>query len=201
MFGLGFPEILVIDGNSHDETVEVAKALGARVISQNGRGKGAALRQAFDNEGLGDLVIMMDADGSMNPCELSAYMKSLRNGADVVKGSRFMPGGGSEDMTLLRRIGNSFFVSLFNSLFGADFTDLCYGYAGFKRKALNELRPFLESSGFEIETEILVKAKKLGLRIAEVPSVELRRKNGKSNLNAVRDGFKILKEILKGVYS
>jgi glycosyltransferase involved in cell wall biosynthesis len=176
--------------------------LGAKVIHQNGKGKGDALRQAFSHNGFdGGVVAIMDADGSMNPRELSAYMESLRNGADVVKGSRFMPGGGSEDMTLFRRIGNGFFVSLFNNLFGADFTDLCYGYAGFKRKALNELRPILESSGFEIETEILVKAKKLGLRIAEVPSVELRRKNGKSNLNAVRDGFKILRTIMQGVYS
>ena len=198
---LGFPEILVIDGNSHDKTLGIAKALGAKVLNQNGKGKGAALRQAFDNDGLGDWIIIMDADGSMNPRELSTFMESLRNGADVVKGSRFMPGGRSEDMTFIRRIGNGFFVLLFNSLFGANFTDLCYGFAGFKRKALNELRPVLESNNFEIETEILVKAKKLGLQIAEVPSVELKRKNGKSNLNAVRDGFKILKTILQGVYT
>jgi glycosyltransferase involved in cell wall biosynthesis len=198
--GLGFHDILIIDGNSQDETTEIARTLGVNVLNQDGKGKGMALRQAFSYDGLGDWVIIMDADGSMKPGELSAYIHSLKDGADVVKGSRFMPGGHSEDMTFFRRIGNGFFVFLVNNIFEAKFTDLCYGYAAFKRDALQKLNPHLKSKSFEIETELFVKAKKLGLRVAEVPSVELQRRNGQSNLNAFRDGFKILRTILREAF-
>lgn len=197
---LHYSRILVIDGNSHDQTVEIAKNLGVNVLLQNGKGKGDALRQAFSYAQLGDWVIMMDADGSMSPEEIPYFLSHLRNGSDVVKGSRFMNGGFSEDMTLFRRIGNKAFVSLVNGLFAAGYTDLCYGYAAFKKDAINTLLPDLKSRNFEIETEIFVKAKKKGLRITEVPSVEHKRKHGKSNLNGFIDGFKILRAIFQEAF-
>ena len=194
----GFSHILVIDGNSKDKTVEIAKRYGVEVIYQNGRGKGAALVQAFGHKYLqGDLIVMMDADGSMNPDELPAFIEALEIGNDVVKGSRNLNGGGSEDMSLVRRIGNTFFVVLTNLLWSANYTDLCYGFAVFRKDAIRKLYPNLRSKNFEIETEIFVKAKKYGLRIAEVPSVELRRKHGKSNLKALEDGLRILLTIVR----
>jgi len=194
---LGFSNILIIDGNSTDGTVEVARKLGGSVIHQNGRGKGDALRQGFSYDGLADWVVMIDADGSMDPKEMFSFFEALKNGTDLVKGSRFMPGGSSEDMTSIRRIGNSIFVFLVNSLWSANYTDLCYGYAAFKSEAIKKLYPHLRSKNFEIETEIFIKAKKLGLRVTEVPSIELRRRFGKSNLKALRDGFHILKTIVR----
>jgi glycosyltransferase involved in cell wall biosynthesis len=192
----GFSNILVIDGNSTDCTARIARELGVNVIFQNGKGKGDALRQAFSYEELSDWVVMLDADGSMNPQEILSFLEPLGNGTDVVKGSRFLPEGFSEDMTLFRKIGNKFFLFLVNFLWGAGYTDLCYGYAAFKKDALKKICPHLKSKNFEIETEIFIKAKKLGLEVKEAPSIELRRRFGKSNLSGIGDGFKILKTIV-----
>jgi glycosyltransferase involved in cell wall biosynthesis len=193
---LGFTNILMIDGNSTDGTVEIAQELGVNVLHQNGKGKGEALRQAFDYTQLSDWVVMLDADGSMDPKEIFRFLEHLNNGIDVVKGSRFMPFGFSEDMTLFRRMGNAVFVHLVNLIWGAKYTDLCYGFAAFKKEALLTLQPYLESKNFEIETELFIKAKKLHLNVIEVPSIELRRKYGKSNLNSFKDGFLIFKTIM-----
>jgi len=195
---LGYHKILIVDGNSRDRTVEVAKDFGANVIVQNGSGKGDALRQAFNHDGLdGDVVVMMDADGSMNPKEIPMLIKALDSGADLAKGSRFLQYGYSEDMTLIRRIGNQFFVSLVNWFWSTNYTDLCYGFGVFRKGAVKKLYPYLKSTNFEIETEIFIKAKKLGLNVVEVPSIEFRRRHGKSNLSTFRDGFRILKTIIE----
>lgn len=195
---IGFSDILVIDGNSKDATARIARELGVNLVFQNGRGKGAALRQIFGGQAFkGNIVIMMDADGSMDPEELPSFVEALKPGVDVVKGSRFMYGGYSEDMTLVRRIGNLLFVILVNSLLRTKYTDLCYGYAAFRREAVERLYPHLRSKNFEIEAELFSKSRTLGLKVVEVPSIEYKRKNGKSNLKAVRDGLLILKTILK----
>jgi glycosyltransferase involved in cell wall biosynthesis len=193
---MGYHSLLVVDGNSRDRTVEIAKEFGANVIVQDGRGKGAALRQAFNHADLdGDVIVMMDADGSMNPKEIPLLIKTLNSGADLVKASRFLPYGYSEDMSLIRRIGNRFFLLLVNWFWSAGYTDLCYGFAAFRREAVEKLRSHLKSINFEIETEVFIKAKKLGLKVIEVPSIEFRRRHGKSNLCIFRDGFRILKTI------
>ena len=197
---LGFLNLLIIDGNSQDRTVTIAKKLGVKVIHQNGKGKGNALRQAFSHNrqnGDYDVVVIMDADGSMNPKEIFSLIEALKERVDLVKASRFMLQGYSNDMSLVRRIGNTLFVLLVNSFWSANYTDLCYGFAAFSKGAIEKLYPHLKSTNFEIETEMFIKAKKLELKVVEVPSVELRRKHGKSNLNAVKDGFRILKTIVR----
>ena len=170
-----------------------------KYIIQEGKGKGSALRQAF-SQATGDVIIILDADGSMLPSEIPRFLKEIELGADVVKGSRFLPDGGSEDLSLFRRIGSHFFVLITNLLYRQKFTDVCYGYMAFTRKALAQLYPELRSDGFDIEAEIIVKSVKLGLDIREVPSYELGRVYGTSNLKAVRDGLRILKVILKGLF-
>lgn len=193
---MGYHKILVVDGNSKDRTIEAAKDHGAIVVLQNSRGKGAALRQAFDHAD-GDAIVMMDADGSMNPKEVPRLVEALDSGADLVKGSRFLPYGYSEDMNVIRRIGNQFFLSLVNRIWSTNYTDLCYGLAAFKKDTINKLRPHLKSINFEIETEVFIKAKKLRLKVVEIPSIEFRRRHGKSNLNIFKDGFRILKTIIE----
>ena len=202
---MGFCDILVVDGHSNDGTAECAQNLGAKVILQNGHGKGAAMRDAFIeslSNSRADIIVMMDADGSMSPEELPSFIGAIKAGADVVKGSRFLPPGNSEDLTLTRRIGNKMLTMTINFLFLTDYTDLCYGYIAFNRNALLQLSPRLGGQAFEIETEICVKAKILGLNVVEVPSFERSRRFGTSNLHAVRDGFTIfsllLKEYLQG---
>ena len=121
---------------------------------------------------------------------------ALDSGADLVKASRFLGHGYSEDMSLIRRIGNHFFLTLVNWFWSANYTDLCYGFGAFRKDAVKKLYPYLKAKNFEIETEIFIKAKKLGLKVEEVPSIEFRRRHGKSNLNAIPDGFRILRIIL-----
>lgn len=195
---MGYHGIVVVDGNSKDKTAQVAEECGVEVVLQNGRGKGNALRQVFNHGSVnGNAVVMIDADGSMNPKEIPGLIKALNSKADLAKGARFLSYGYSEDMNLIRRIGNLFFVFLVNRLWSANYKDLCYGFAAFRRDAIEKLYPLLKSRNFEIEAEIFIKARKLGLKVIEVPSIELRRKHGKSNLNAFRDGFQIFRTIVR----
>jgi glycosyltransferase involved in cell wall biosynthesis len=194
---LGYKNILVIDGNSRDKTVKIAKEFGVNIISQNGKGKGDALRQAFNHGSLDtDVIVMMDADGSMNAKEIPVLIDALDSGADLAKGSRFLKHGYSEDMTIVRKIGNKFFLFLVNLFWSANYTDLCYGLGAFRIDAIKKLYPHLKSKNFEIETEIFIKAKKLRLNVVEAPSIEFKREYGRSKLSALVDGYRILKTIV-----
>ena len=198
---LGYFDIVIIDGNSDDKTIEIAKRFGVRVIIQNGHGKGNAIKQVLNDDLVNvDAFIFMDADGSMDPKEIPKFVTALKSGADFVKGSRFLKGGCSYDISTLRIIGNTLFMTLVNLLHSAKYTDLCYGYFAFNKRSINLITPFLESQNFEIETEIAMRAKKLGLNITEVSSIEVERKNGKSNLKTFNDGFKILRTIIKSCF-
>jgi len=189
-------EIVLVDGHSVDRTVAVARAVrrDVVVVTQNGGGKGAALRAGFA-AARGDIIVMIDADGSMNPAEIDQYVTPLLNGYDLVKGSRFLGHGGSLDLTALRRIGNQALTRLTNSLFLIRFSDLCYGFCSFRRECLPALA--LTAHGFEIETELVVHAVKANLRIAEVPSIELRRRCGQSNLRTFHDGQRVLRALVR----
>ena len=189
-------EVILVDGHSVDRTVAVARAARPDIVlvAQNARGKGAALRAGFA-AATGDLIVMIDADGSMDPQELHRYVTPLLNGYDLVKGSRFLTGGGSSDFTPVRRLGAQALVRMTNAIFLVHLTDLCYGYCSFRRDCLGALA--LTALGFEIETELVVHALKANLRIAEVPSMELARRHGVSNLHTFRDGQRVLRTLLR----
>jgi glycosyltransferase involved in cell wall biosynthesis len=184
-------EVILVDGDSSDATVLVAQHClpTVRNVRQSGPGKGNALRTGF-LEAKGDYVVMMDADGSMSPAEIPHFLHFLEHGYDFVKGSRFIAGGGSLDITPFRRMGNHLLLAATNRLYHACLTDLCYGFCAFRRSFLDQLD--LHAAGFEIETEMIVHALRSGLRIAEVPSLELPRRNGRSNLHAISDGRRVL---------
>lgn len=188
-------EVVIVDGCSTDGTIEEIKKYrrDAKIFIETEKGKGAALRRGF-KEASGDLVIMMDADGSHNPKELHLLVDPVLNGFDAAKASRLLPGGGSDDFTPFRRFGNKMFVTMVNTLYGSKFTDLCYGYRVFKREALAKVQ--IKTSGFEVETEQSILMIKAGLKIKEIPSFEIKRKFGNSNLNSFRDGWRILRIIL-----
>ena len=199
---IGIDDVLVIDGKSADRTVEVAKDFGVNVVLQHGNGKGNAICQVFCDGYLDvDAIVLLDADGSMRPEEIPLLVDKLASGADLAKGSRFIEGGYSEDLSLLRRFGNLLFLSLVKLFWRTEYTDLCYGYAIFRKEIVGKLARILKSQNFEIETEVFIKAKKLGLKVVEVPSIECRRRYGKSNLNAFRDGLGILRTIVKELVS
>ncbi len=197
----GMAETTVVDGGSTDATVRVATALGATVILQKGAGKGDALRQAFEGDHAGDIIVAMDADGSNRPEEVPQIIAAIVNGADIVKGSRFLKGGGSTDLSYIRKIGNKLFTFIVNHAWSGEYTDLCYGFMAFRQDALQKLMPSLESANFQIETEICIKAQKLGLKVVEIPSIELQRRYGTSKLRGFHDSLSIAKVLLRELFS
>jgi glycosyltransferase involved in cell wall biosynthesis len=203
-----FHEVILVDGGSTDDTVTVARHLrpDITVIGQSRKGKGNALACGFA-EATGDFIVMLDADGSTDPAEIPRFVNALKEGADFAKGSRFMPGAGSSDISRLRQVGNYFLNKIVNLVYGTRYTDLCYGYNAFRREclAVMELQAGTEGTfddgtmpwgdGFEVETLINVRIAKAGLRVAEVPSFERNRHFGASNLNAFSDGMRVLRTI------
>ena len=189
-------EILIVDGCSTDGTIEMARRLRpeVRIVLEHRRGKGAALRAGFE-AARGDLIVMLDADGSMDPNEIILFVAALMSGADFVKGSRFMQGAGTSDMTLFRRSGNLGLTLAVRMLYGSAFSDLCYGYMAFWTRHVPILRS--ECDGFEIETLINIRALKSRLKIVEVASFESERIHGTSNLRAIPDGWRVLKTIFR----
>jgi len=190
-------EVVLVDGHSVDDTVAVTRALcpRAKVVSQAGAGKGDALKAGFA-AATGDIVATIDADGSTDGAELIRFVSALVAGADFAKGSRFSSSGGSDDITSVRRYGNRLLSVLVNWMFQTHFTDLCYGYNAFWARHLDAIE-VSSGPGFEVETLMSIRAAKAGLRIYEVPSHECPRIFGTSNLRAVRDGWRILKVIVR----
>ncbi|MBV9818794.1 MAG: glycosyltransferase family 2 protein [Solirubrobacterales bacterium] len=191
----GVDEVVLVDGHSVDDTVEVAKALrpDIRIVLQDGFGKGNALACGFA-AARGDIIVMLDADGSTDPAEIPRFLAPLQDGADFVKGSRFIAGGGSLDITRLRRAGNRALGGIVNLMYGTRYTDLCYGYNAFWTRCLPHMQ--VDCVGFEVETLINVRVARAGLKVCEVPSVEAERRHGVSNLRAFRDGRRVLYTIL-----
>jgi glycosyltransferase involved in cell wall biosynthesis len=189
-------QILLVDGNSTDGTVEVAQRLcpSIEVVQQDGSGKGNALRAGF-NHARGDIVVMLDADGSMDPAEIPMFVGALLSGAQLAKGSRFLQGGGTTDMPFYRQFGNWCFVQFVRVMFGGRYSDLCYGYNAFWADVLPKLR--LDCDGFEVETVINVRALSAGLRVTEVPSFEAARMHGRGRLRTIPDGWRVLKALFR----
>jgi glycosyltransferase involved in cell wall biosynthesis len=203
-------EVILVDGDSTDGTVRVARRLWPeiRIARQSRPGKGNALACGF-GQATGDIIALIDADGSADPGEIPLFVQALRDGADFAKGSRFVGGGGSSDITRLRSFGNRLLTKIFNVSYGAHYSDLCYGFNIFWRRHLPvlglETTPPLPSAngdkriwgdGFEIEALIHIRAAKAGLTVAEIPSFEHQRIHGVSNLRALSDGIRVLRTIL-----
>ena len=206
----GLHEVVLVDGKSVDGTIEVACRLRSdiRVIRQNRSGKGNALACGFAACS-GDIIVMLDADCSADPNEIPRFVDALLDGADFAKGSRFLDGGGSHDITRLRAFGNRCLSSLVNVLFDVSYSDLCYGYNAFWARCCLPVLDLdwrspppedgdgqLWGDGFEIETLINIRIAAAGLKVMEVPSYERARIFGVSNLNAARDGMRVLRTIL-----
>ena len=205
----GTHEVIVVDGYSIDDTLAVVRELKpeARIVMQTRRGKGNALACGC-MAATGDIIALIDADGSNDATEISAFVSALLAGADFAKGTRFAVDGGSADITHLRRLGNRLLTGMVNLLYGVRYTDLCYGFNVFWRKHLSaigfdasSLGPADEEGrrwgdGFEIETLINIRIAAAKLAVVEVPSFEHARIHGASNLSAVSDGLRVLRTIL-----
>ena len=197
-------EVIIVDGHSMDDTVAVARRLrpDVRVVWQNRSGKGNALACGFE-AATGDIIAMVDADGSADPGEIPQFVRALLDGADFAKGTRFTEGGGSCDITWLRRLGNRILSGMVNTMCHTNYSDLCYGYNAFWRRHVPVFGLTIESDipagsgtrlwgdGFEVETLINIRIAQVGLKVTEVPSYEHSRIHGVSNLNATSDGWRV----------
>jgi glycosyltransferase involved in cell wall biosynthesis len=188
-------EVLLVDGGSTDDTVQVARNLwpGIHIVCQDGCGKGDALQCGFA-AATGDIIVMLDADVSMDPAEMPAFVGALLSGADFVKGSRFLQGGGTTDMPLYRQLGNWAFVQLVRLFFGGRYTDLCYGYNAFWAYVIPLME--LDGNGFEIETMMNIRALRLGFKVVEIRSFESERLYGVGRLETIPDGWRVLMTII-----
>jgi glycosyltransferase involved in cell wall biosynthesis len=201
----GLHEVIVVDGRSVDGTPEVASRLrpDVRLVSQTRRGKGNALACGFA-AATGDVIVMIDADGSTDPGEIPRFVQALTEGADFAKGSRFVSGAGSSDITPLRRLGNRALGLVVNVLYGTRYSDLCYGYNAFWAWCVPvfgltqhaSARGPVWGDGFEVETLMNLRASAAGLTVTEVPSFESPRIHGEGNLRTFRDGRRVLRTIV-----
>jgi glycosyltransferase involved in cell wall biosynthesis len=202
-------EVILVDGYSVDGTVSIARQLrpDVRIVRQTRSGKGNALACGFALV-TGDIIAMIDADGSIDPAEVPQFVAALLDGADFAKGSRFAKGGASHDITRLRSLGNRILTTFFNVCYSATYSDLCYGFNVFWSRhtpvlGLDATSPppnardgRLWGDGFEIETLIHIRVVKARLAVIEVPSIEHARLHGVSNLNAFSDGLRVLATIV-----
>lgn len=194
-------EVLVVDGHSKDKTRQIAKECGAKVVLDGGKGKGDGIRTGV-RKAKGDIIVFIDADGSHNPKDIPKLIKPIKNGeADLVVASRAK--GGSDEVRLdldglFRQIGSEIAAILVNFRWRANLTDIQNGFRAIRRKTALALK--LESDGFEIEEEMIMKCLKRGVRIMEVAGHEYQRKWGVSKLPTIQ-AWRFLLRLFKELFS
>ena len=183
-------EALVVDGASTDGTADLVRRLGDRVIQQEGRGYGDAIATGFKHV-TGDIIVLADADGSYNLDDIRHLVQRVREGADLALGSRYLPESGSDDDTVIRYIGNKVFTYLLRRVYGVSISDALFFYAAIRREVIQAITA--TAPGFEYIVEFLIKAERAGFKFAEIPSAEKARIAGKSKVNALYDGLRMLR--------
>lgn len=186
----GYENLLVVDGHSTDDTVEIAEAAGARVIMQSGTGKGQAVQEGLEHVEA-EYVLMLDGDGTYDPEQADRMVEPLLAGdADHVIGDRFAdlePGA----MTRFNRFGNWLFNRTFARVHGRDFGDILSGYRAFTRESAEKMH--LTAEGFGIETEMAVECVKQKVPVEVVDISYRSRPSGSNpNLHPIKDGGRIL---------
>lgn len=194
MEGRGYrAEVIVVDNGSTDKTREIAEAKGARVITEPSRGKGRAIRTAFESVS-GDFVFMIDADFTYPATYIPRMLELLEGGHDVVLGSRLKGQREQGAMSRLNLVGNHLLALLANLLYGTRVSDPCTGYWGFKGNVVKSLK--LDAVGFELEANMLAEIARQGYRIAELPILYRRRPN-QAKLGSLKDGFRIGRTLIR----
>lgn len=187
-------EVLVVDDGSWDKSADIAQAKNARVFREIHRGKGFALRSGFRNA-KGKIVVTLDADGSHKPEEIPLILQHLiEDRADFVVGSRFSDPTNKTKIPKINRIGNRLFNNLTRYLTGVNISDSQSGYRAIRASLIKRMN--LKSHGYEMESEMLIKALKMGARVAEIPISFDQRTVGNSKLDPLRDGTRIFYAII-----
>jgi glycosyltransferase involved in cell wall biosynthesis len=185
-------EIIVCDNGSTDRSVEIAEAMGVRVVRQPLRGYGNAYLTGFESAN-GTYLIMGDADDTYDFALIPRFLELLRRGYDFVTGSRYLNGGDREISPLHRYFGNPMLTAVLNGFFGLSYTDVYCGFRAFSREAYQRIRPV--SEGMEFNLELAINAGMAGLKTVEVP-ITLNERKGTSKLRTFRDGWRSLRMML-----
>jgi dolichol-phosphate mannosyltransferase len=185
-------EILVINNNSSDRTVKVAKNKGVKIVTETKQGKGNALRTGFRNVSKDtDYVVMLDGDDTYKSKEIIRLIEPIENNfCDVIVGSRLEGKLKNNSLSSSHRLANWFFTFIVRKFYLVNTTDTCTGYFAWRKKVIDDLTPHLKSSGFAIEVEMITKMARLGYKIYSVPITYDKRK-GNSKLSPIVDGLKI----------
>ena len=189
-------EVLVIDDGSVDRSAEISQASEAVVLREAHQGKGHALRLGF-KRAKGDVIVALDSDGSHQPEEIPLILRSMmENKVDFVIGSRFLNTDvNNAKIPNVNRIGNRMFSDLIRLFTGVKISDSQSGFRAIRSSVIEKMK--LKSRGYEVESEMLVKALKMGVRVAEIPISFEQRTVGKSKLDPLKDGTKILYSIIR----
>ncbi len=193
-------DILVVDNNSSDNTAEIARASGARVITERKQGKGHAVKTGFYNlEDDTDYVIMLDGDNTYRPEEILRLIEPLESGfAKVIIGSRMHGKIQEGSMKALNHLGNRAYSRLVRTTYKVMVSDTLTGYFAWTREVVEALRPHLRTAGFTIEMEMITKTAKLGYEIYSVP-VTYHNRLGSSSLSPFKDGALIFHEFIRNI--
>jgi glycosyltransferase involved in cell wall biosynthesis len=183
-------ETLVIDGGSTDGTIEFFRQRGIPVHIQEKRGHGEAYKCGLQKAS-GDVIVFFSGDGNEEPADIPRMVEKMREGYDIVIATRFSKESRSYDATPIRRFGNLFFVGIVNLRFGAHLTDVFNAFRALRRESMRRMD--LRESFFQSELEMAMKSLRLGMKVAEIPTVEMERIGGEAKLRTLRDGWANLK--------
>jgi len=182
----GYRKIIVVDGHSKDNTVQIVKKTGVKLFFQEGKGKTGALKTAFQKINT-PFVIIMDGDCTYDPNEIENFFPYISK-YDQVIGKRSI---GTDKIPPLNRVGNHLINKLFNIIFNTKLSDVCSGMYALTTDFANKIK--LETSGFDVEVEIAALASIYG-KIIEIP-INYYERVGVQKLRPIRDGYRIISSI------
>ena len=196
-------EVIVIDGGSEDGTIEFFRDRGIKVIVQEIRGRGEAFRLA-KKEAVGKYLVFFSPDGNEDPADITKLIAKLKEGSDMAIGSRFIKGGHNEEDEVLlpwRAWANRLFTLLANIIWNRSgyITDTINGFRAVTKDALERMK--IDAPGFVIEYQMSIRAMRLNLRVAEIPTYESNRIGGESTAKSVSTGILFLKFLLRELFA
>ena len=198
-------EIILVDDCSKDNTIEVAKKLGLKVIAHKvNKGYGGNQKTCYKNalkQGA-SIIVMLHPDYQYDPKKIPEFVSQIKSGkADIVYGSRMLVKGGAKKggMPRYKRIGNFLLTNFLNFTLGIKMTDGATGYIAYKSKVLNGVPFDYNSNGFTFDEEMIVQCAMRGFRIAEIP-IPTKYEDDSSSIDfyrSVKYGLRIFREVLK----